>query len=226
MVNVKVCGITRAADAELAADLGAAAVGFIFWPRSPRYIEPPAAAAIVRTLAGGVAPVGVFVNPTRDEVREVAATVGLATVQLHGDEPATLCAGLPYDVWKAVPVDSDPKGTCARVDQVPEDVTVLLDASDHTRRGGTGRTIDWTVAATVASNRRIMLAGGLAPENVGAALEMVRPFGVDVSSGVEESPGRKNPDRLRAFFDAVRAAEQPAGDGMPVERLRALEDPR
>jgi len=226
MVNVKVCGITRAGDAALAAELGASAVGFIFWPRSPRYIEPAAAARIARSLPGNVAPVGVFVNPTREEVREVAGTVGLSAVQLHGDEPATLCEGLPYDVWKAVAVDSNRDATCARVDRVPEEVTVLLDASDKTRRGGTGQTIDWGIAATIAAARRTVLAGGLAPENAGAALRLVRPYGLDVSSGVEASPGRKDPDRLRAFFDAVRTADQAAGDGMPAAPPRVLENPR
>lgn len=225
-VNVKVCGITRGGDAALAAKLGASAIGFVFWPRSPRYIEPAAAAGITRTLPANVAPVGVFVNPTREEVQEVAATVGLATVQLHGDEPATLCDGLPYDIWKAVAVDSNRQATRTRLDEVPAEVTVLLDASDPTRRGGTGRTIDWEVAAAIAAERRTVLAGGLAPGNVGAALRRVRPYGLDVSSGVEESPGRKDPDRLRAFFEAVRAADGTGGAGMPAAPPRGLENPR
>ena len=226
MMNVKVCGITQAGDAALAARLGASAVGFIFWPRSPRYIEPEVAAGIVRSLPGNVVPVGVFVNPTREEVQNVAGTVGLAGVQLHGDEPATLCDGLPYDVWKAVAVDSNCDVTRARVNAVPDEVTVLLDASDRTRRGGTGRTIDWEIAASIAAERRTMLAGGLAPDNVGAALRRVRPHGLDVSSGVEASPGRKDPDRLRAFFDAVRATHQAMGDGMRAAPQRAPENPR
>ena len=226
MVNVKVCGITRAEDAALAAELGATAIGFIFWPESPRYLEPAAAAAIVRTLPARVAPVGVFVNPTRDKVGQIAATVGLAVVQLHGDEPATLCDGLPYDVWKAVPVDADRGQTRSRVDQVPNRVTVLLDASDPGRRGGTGKTIDWTIAAAIAADRRIVLAGGLTPDNVGDALRDVRPFGLDVSSGVEASPGRKDPERLRAFFDAVRSADPAVGNGTPVTTEQVLEEQR
>ena len=216
MVHVKVCGITRRQDAARAAELGAAAVGFVFWRRSPRYIDPPDAAAIVRTLPPEVAPVGVFVNPTRDSVRRIAETVGLATVQLHGDEPATLCDGLPYVVWKAVPIDGDRDATRARLDRVPASVTVLLDAADRTRRGGTGRTIDWEEAAAIAVRRRVILAGGLAPDNVGAALRAVRPAGIDVSSGVEASPGVKDHERLRAFFDAVHAAEAPAEGGVSV----------
>ena len=200
--KVKVCGITRAEDAELAADLGASAVGFVFWPGSPRHVAPAVAAGIVRVLPADVAPVGVFVDPTRDEVRAVAARVGLAAVQLHGDEPATLCDGMPYRVMKVVAVDGE--ATSRRVDQVPSAVTVLLDAHDPVRRGGTGRTVDWTLAAAIAARRRIFLAGGLRPENVDQALRVVRPYGIDVSSGVEAEPGRKDPARLRAFFERVR----------------------
>ena len=200
-VKVKVCGITRRDDALLAADLGASAVGFVFWPRSPRYIEPAAAAAISLDLPADVAPVGVFVDPTASEVQRIAMQAGLAAVQLHGDEPATLCDGLPYRVLKAVPVAGD--GTHAAADRVPSRVTVLLDARDPVRKGGTGRTVDWKLAADVAVRRRVFLAGGLCPENVAAALRTVRPYGIDVSSGVEAQPGRKNAGRLRLFFEEV-----------------------
>lgn len=203
-VKVKVCGVTRREDALLAADLGASAVGFVFWPSSPRYVAPAAAAAIARGLPADVAPVGVFVDPQVGELRRIAARVGLAAVQLHGDEPATLCDGLPYRVLKAVPVAG--AATRAAADRVPERVTVLLDAPDPVRRGGTGRTVDWRVAAGVAARRRIFLAGGLRPENVGEALRVVRPYGIDVSSGVEARPGRKDPGRLRDFFGEVARA--------------------
>lgn len=202
--RVKVCGITRREDALLAADLGASAVGFVFWPHSPRYVEPEAAAEIARALPADVAPVGVFVDPPLDDVRRIAARVGLAAVQLHGDEPATLCDGLPYRVLKAVPVAG--AATRAAAERVPRRVTVLLDARDPVRRGGTGRTVDWGVAAEVAARRRIFLAGGLGPGNVGEALRTVRPYGVDVSSGVETRPGRKDAGRLRVFFEEVARA--------------------
>ena len=202
--RVKVCGITRRDDALLAADLGASAIGFVFWPRSPRYVEPETAAAIARELPADVAPVGVFVDPTVGDVRRIAAQVGLAAVQLHGDEPATLCDGLPYRVLKAVPVAG--KATCAAAERVPARITVLLDARDPLRKGGTGRTVDWGVAADVAARRRIFLAGGLCPENVGEALRTVRPYGIDVSSGVEAQPGRKDGGRLRDFFEEVARA--------------------
>ncbi len=202
--KVKVCGITRRDDALLAADLGASAIGFVFWPRSPRYVEPETAAALARELPADVAPVGVFVDPAVSDVRRIAELVGLAAVQLHGDEPATLCDGLPYRVLKAVAVEGETTRDAAG--RVPGHITVLLDARDPVRRGGTGRTVDWRVAAGVAARRRIFLAGGLAPENVGAALETVRPYGIDVSSGVEEQPGRKDAGRLREFFEEVARA--------------------
>ena len=202
--KVKVCGITRRDDALLAADLGASAVGFVFWPRSPRYVEPEQATAIVRELPPDVAPVGVFVDPTITDVQRIAGQVGLAAVQLHGDEPPTLCDGLSYRVLKAVPVAGDE--TYAAAARVPSRITVLLDARDPVRRGGTGRTVDWGVAAGVAARRRIFLAGGLCPENVGEALRTVRPYGIDVSSGVEARPGRKDAGRLRDFFEEVARA--------------------
>ncbi|MYH31963.1 MAG: phosphoribosylanthranilate isomerase [Acidobacteria bacterium] len=203
--KVKVCGITRRDDALRAADLGASAVGFVFWPRSPRYVEPETAAAFARELPADVAPVGVFVDPAVSDVRRIAELVGLAAVQLHGDEPATLCDGLPYRVLKAVAVAGETT-TSDAAGRVPGHITVLLDARDPVRRGGTGRTVDWRVAAGVAARRRIFLAGGLAPENVGAALSTVRPYGIDVSSGVEEQPGRKDAGRLREFFEEVARA--------------------
>ena len=202
--RIKVCGITRRDDALLAADLGASAVGFVFWPPSPRYVEPVHAAAIARELPADVAPVGVFVDSPVDDVRRIAAEVGLSAVQLHGDEPPTLCDGLPYRVLKAVAVAGE--ATLDAADRVPARITVLLDARDPIRKGGTGRTVDWRVAAAVAARRRIFLAGGLCPENVGTALRTVRPYGIDVSSGIEARPGRKDAGRLRDFFEEVARA--------------------
>lgn len=205
MVKVKVCGITRVADALLASDLGASAIGFVFWPRSPRYLAPAEARGIAARLPGDVAPVGVFVDPSAEEVRQVVEEVGLAAVQLHGDEPPAFCRELPYRVIKAVGVDGA-AGTRAAASAVPAEATVLLDARDPERRGGTGRTVDWEIAAAVAAERRVFLAGGLGAANVGAAIRTVRPYGLDVSSGVESAPGRKDPALLGAFFDEVARA--------------------
>ena len=205
MVKVKVCGITRVDDALLAGDLGASAVGFVFWPRSPRYLDPAEARRIAARLPGDVAPVGVFVDPSAEEVRQVVEQVGLAAVQLHGDEPPAFCRELPYRVIKAVGVE-EAAATRAAAVAVPEEATVLLDARDPERRGGTGRTVDWEIAAGIAAARRVFLAGGLGPANARVAIRTVRPYGLDVSSGVESAPGRKDPARLRAFFDEVTRA--------------------
>ncbi len=204
MVKVKVCGITRLSDALLASDLGASAIGFVFWERSPRAIEPRSAARIAARVPADVAPVGVFVDASPAWVRDVVQRVGLAAVQLHGDEQVEQWADLPARVIKAVGLRSAADAQAAL--RLPAHVTVLLDGHDPVRRGGTGRTLDWALAAEVARGRRTFLAGGLRPENVTAAIAAVGPYGIDASSGLEASPGVKAPARLRAFFAAVRGA--------------------
>ncbi|MBI3402625.1 MAG: phosphoribosylanthranilate isomerase [Acidobacteria bacterium] len=203
---VKICGITRAEDAEAAAEAGAAAVGFIFWPGSPRYVDPFRARAIAARLPPFVTTVGVFVNQAATYITDVASLVRLGAVQLHGDEAPEAADELPMPVIKAMPVGD------ARLAAWPPRTTILLDAHDPATRGGTGQTIDWTAAAAVAAERRILLAGGLTPDNVGEAVARVRPFGIDVSSGVERAPGIKDPERIRALFASLkstRAHRQP-----------------
>jgi phosphoribosylanthranilate isomerase len=197
----KVCGITRFADALHAVQHGATALGFVFWPDSPRYIAPDRAAMIVRELPPTITAVGVFVNQPVDEIARVAALAGIATIQLHGDEPAEYATTLGWPVWRAMSL-ADVKGT---LEAWPLDTTILLDAHDPVRRGGTGQPIDWAQAADVARLRRVVLAGGLTPENVQQAIARVRPFGVDVSSGVEEAPGVKNLDKVARFLERARA---------------------
>ena len=203
MANVKVCGITREADAQAAVALGATAVGFIFWPESPRYVTPDVAVQISKRLPS-VQTVGVFVNSSVDEMSEVADQVGLSSVQLHGDEPDDIYSELSYPVIRAIGVTGEQ--TITRVDRVPDDVMVLLDVHDHVQRGGTGRTVDWDVAATIAAKRRIFLAGGLRPDNIAAAIRRVRPYGIDVSSGVETSPGVKEAGKLEELFYEMEKA--------------------
>jgi phosphoribosylanthranilate isomerase len=145
--------------------------------------------------------VGVFVNQPAEYVNEVAAAVGLGVVQLHGDESSDFAASLNRPVLKAMTLN-------AAIDRWPAGMMVLLDAHDPVRRGGTGRTIDWAAAASVAARRPIVLAGGLNPDNIAEGIEQVRPFGIDVSSGVEAAPGVKDHGRLRQLFDAVREAER------------------
>jgi len=196
---VKICGITRPADASAAVEAGANALGFVFWPNSPRFVDPYAARAIVGKLPPFVVPVGVFVNQPVEYVRGVAALVGLGAVQLHGDEDPAYLAGIRYAVIKAVSVGDRPD----QLDQWSPRTMLLLDVRDPVARGGTGRTIDWTAAASIARRRRSLLAGGLSPDNVAEAIALVQPYGIDVSSGVERSPGVKDPARIRALFEAV-----------------------
>jgi phosphoribosylanthranilate isomerase len=202
--RVKVCGITRREDAALAVALGADALGFIFWSKSPRAIEPAVARAVHAALPPLVSRVGVFVNASPTDVAEVVRTAGHDVVQLHGDEPAESYAGVGARVMKVASLETEVD--VARVIAWPEAVTPLVDAVDRERRGGTGRVADWVLAARVAAARPMLLAGGLNPANVGEALARVRPWGVDVSSGVEDAPGIKNPARLRAFFESLAAA--------------------
>jgi phosphoribosylanthranilate isomerase len=194
---VKICGVTRAEDALAAADAGANAIGFVFWPNSPRFIDPFRARAIARALPPFVTPVGLFVNQPLDYISGVASLVHLGAVQLHGDETPEFAASVRVPVVKALPIDR------ARV--WPAGTTLLLDAHDPARRGGTGLVIDWMAAAEVAAARRVLLAGGLTPDNVRDAIARVRPFGIDVSSGVERAPGVKDHRRIIALFEAVHA---------------------
>jgi phosphoribosylanthranilate isomerase len=200
--RIKICGITRAEDAHLAADLGAWAVGFIFWPGSGRSIEPQRARDIVRGLPPFVMPVGVFVNQPAADVEETATFVRLGAVQLHGEEQPAMARALSHRVIKAVPIDAE--GRALGLDDWP-DTVVLLDAHDPVRRGGTGWRIDWNAAAAVARTRPIVLAGGLTAENVGEAVATVRPAAIDISSGVEAAPGLKDHTRMRALFAAIAA---------------------
>jgi phosphoribosylanthranilate isomerase len=186
----------------LAAELGADAIGFVFWPDSPRFVDPYRARDIARRLPPFLTTVGVFVDQPAEYVNGVADLLALGAVQFHGHEPPAEYARTPHRVIKAVAV-GNPFDRTRDLDPVPPHVTVLLDAHDPVKRGGTGKAIDWTVAADIARRRRVILSGGLHASNVRSALEAVRPYAVDVSSGVESSPGIKDPDKLRAFFAAL-----------------------
>ena len=200
---IKICGITRPQDAELAARLGAAWVGFVFWPRSPRFVEPENAAAILAGLPPHVGGVGVFVDHPVHEVNAIADEVGLSAVQLHGQESTAACRQCRRRVIKAVRLSGN--GADDGADTVWSGATILVDAFDPVRMGGTGQPVDWTRAARLARRRPLMLSGGLRAENVAGAVRQVAPYGLDVSSGVESRPGVKDPERLRAFFAALAA---------------------
>jgi phosphoribosylanthranilate isomerase len=197
---VKICGITRADDAAAAVEAGAAAIGFVFWPGSPRFVDPYRARAIAAALLPFVTPVGVFVNQPIEYVRRVASLVRLGAVQLHGDERPEYAAGLATPMMKAVSVGAAAADCIALW---PPPTTLLLDIHDPVKRGGTGRTIDWDAAAAIAATRRVFLAGGLTPDNAADAVARVQPYGIDVSSGVERAPGVKDHQRLRALFEAL-----------------------
>jgi phosphoribosylanthranilate isomerase len=201
---IKICGIKRADDARAAVEEGASAIGIIFWPGSPRVATLAEAETVVAAVPAGVMTVGVFVDPTRVELDTVMARVPLAAVQLHGNESPAFVDSLPWQVIKALSVpDAGPLP-----DLTPwTGVRVLIDAHDPVRRGGTGRLVDWARAAALAATRPVILAGGLRPDTVGEAIARVRPSGIDVSSGVEASPGVKDRAKLRALFSAVREAE-------------------
>ena len=209
-MRVKICGITRVEDALLAVELGASAIGFIFWPDSPRYIPPSRAAEIIAALPPRIASIGVFVDQTRNFVWNAAEQAGLTALQLHGSESTSFAAALPRPVIKAVPVGED--FSLDAVMEVPKTITVLLDAHDPIKRGGTGVTIDWSVAAAAAWRRPVFLSGGLNPGNIQEALTRVNPHAVDISSGVESAPGIKDPVKLRALFDAIAAGEKDGAD--------------
>ena len=199
---LKVCGITRVTDALGAAEHGASAVGFVFWRQSPRYVSPESAAEIIAALPPALTKVGVFVNESVEEIRRIVRGTGIDTVQLHGDEPPVYARDLDMPVLRAVGVERA-EDTCPAW---PAGTVFLVDTVDPVRRGGTGMSVDWARAAAVARRWSVVLAGGLTPANVGEAMAAVRPFGVDVSSGVEDAPGVKNPDKLARFLANARSA--------------------
>ena len=204
---IKVCGITRQEDARCAIDGGATALGFVFWSRSPRCVTAAQARDIVRGLPAGVTTVGVFVDESEETIRRTIERSGIAAVQLYGEAEPAAAARLGRPVFKAMTLTT----AAHTAAQWPDDVTLLLDAHDPVRRGGTGVTIDWERAAEIAARRRLVLAGGLKPSNVADAIARVKPFGVDVSSGVEASPGIKDQDKVSEFLANAIAAFDEVG---------------
>ena len=201
-VRIKICGLTRIEDARLAGHLEVDAVGVVLWPGSLRAIGVAEAAALCEGLPPFTVRVGVFVAPPVEDVRAAILGVGLGALQLHGvDDPAPYrTLGLPV-LWAASLAADAPDPV------TPADTTLLLDAHDPVRHGGTGRTIDWSRARRISEReRRLVLAGGLTADNVARAIAQVRPYAVDVSSGVEATPGIKSAVRMKAFVEAVRQA--------------------
>ena len=220
MIRVKVCGITNAADARVAVDAGADALGFIFVEGTPRFVTPEQVAPIVRRLPPFVTPVGVFWDHPAGHVKAVAEACGLRALQFHGDEKPEDLAGYALPVIKTVKME--PAST---LEGLPEYRTrdswqalqyrqvasaILLDSTARWSEGETREPLEWRLAQRIVSSHghamAVILSGGLTPDNVARAVGVVRPYGVDVNSGVEASPGRKDPDKVRRFIDQARRA--------------------
>jgi phosphoribosylanthranilate isomerase len=206
-VKLKVCGVTSLEDARAAIDCGAEYLGFNFYPKSPRYISPSSARAIIERLPDDVIGVGVFVNePRPEDVDEILRVSGARMAQLHGDESPDYCAGLGAGrVIKALRVGEG--FDARRVLDYPA-AAILLDAFDAKLYGGTGKTADWEIAREAARLARVFLAGGLSPDNIVEAIRAVEPFAVDVNSGVERAPGRKDRDKLHALYRLVKSMSE------------------
>jgi phosphoribosylanthranilate isomerase len=208
MVRVKICGITSVNDAQLCAQLGAHAIGLNFFPESLRAISPFTAEKIVRELPAFVSTVGIFVNWAPEPVVALSGALGLSFAQLHGDETPQVAS----EIAKKIPVIKALRlgqgSTLPAFSKYREASAFLLDAVRAGEFGGTGQTTDWPLAQQAARSQRIILAGGLTPENVAEAINTVRPYAVDVASGVESRPGKKDPGKLRAFFQEVERANR------------------
>ena len=205
MTLIKVCGITNLNDAHAAVAAGADALGFNFYKLSPRYIAPESARGIIDTLPGSILTVGVFVNEESPEaVKAIANRSGVKAVQLHGDESPDYCRAL-NSVIKNFSVS-----TSLDIEQIRayEVDAIMLDTKDNRLHGGTGRVFDWSIAQQVSRIvPKLYLAGGLSPENVAGAIEMVHPYAVDACSSLEDKPGIKNHERMRIFVSAVRSVK-------------------
>lgn len=200
-VFVKICGVRTFHDAEQVSALSPEAIGHIFWPGSKRYVEPEIVAAWRKDLPAGILRVGVFVDASTDEIQRAVDTAELDIIQLHGSEPPAFCGELPYRKWKVLRLDASGHELEAySVD------AFLIDSYSVDSPGGTGETLDWARAREFVEEQsvRVILAGGLAPENVAAAIREVSPWGVDVCSGVEKQPGVKDLGKVREFIEICR----------------------
>ncbi len=204
VTRVKICGITNLADAKGAVAAGADALGFVFHPASPRYVAPERVAEIVAALPPFVTTVGLFVNTPAVKIHQIMVQTGLQLIQLHGDEtPAQCHLHPPYPVIKALRIRDE--ASLSDLDAYPV-AALLLDAWSEEHYGGTGRQFDWHLVSRATLNKPIILAGGLTPANVATAIQLVSPYAVDVSSGVEREPGRKDLTQVAQFIEQVRMA--------------------
>lgn len=206
MIGVKVCGITNIGDAYVAAESGADALGFIFYPKSQRYVAPAKAKEMIQKLPPEIIRVGVFVNHEIQEVKAIVQFCGLNLIQLHGDESPEYCAQFPMSsLVKAV--------SCQTEEEIQElknypVAAILMDAREAGHYGGTGKKSDWRLAIKIKETHPLILAGGLNRENIREAIERVKPQAVDINSGVEISPGKKDPNKIREIMKIVRETNQ------------------
>ncbi|MDA0738623.1 MAG: phosphoribosylanthranilate isomerase [Nitrospirae bacterium] len=208
--KIKICGITNPIDALHAVDAGADALGFVFYKKSPRHVSPNVVKTIIGNLPPFVLPIGVFVNEEAQVVRNIMDECGLALAQIHGDETADYCESLGRPVIRGIRLRD--RHTLMAMAEYKGRARVrgfVLDTFSDAAYGGTGKTADWTLAKEAAGSFSFLLAGGLSPENVQEAILQVQPYGVDVSSGVEASPGKKDPAKIQAFIQAVKLVSCP-----------------
>ncbi|PKN25872.1 MAG: phosphoribosylanthranilate isomerase [Deltaproteobacteria bacterium HGW-Deltaproteobacteria-21] len=204
MTDVKICGITNLDDALAACDCGAEALGFIFFKSSPRYVSPEEAGDIIAKLPGGVAKVGVFVNEEPAVVKSIYDSCGLGMIQIHGNESVEYCRGFSSHLLIKALNPWASKSFPELDEWTPH--AFLVDSGDAVKYGGTGDLSDWEFAKDLARRYPVILAGGLNPKNVGRAIRTVSPAAVDVGSGVEREPGKKDHGKIRSFIERVRAA--------------------
>ena len=203
MTWIKICGVTNVADAEQIIELGADAIGLNFVHGSKRRVSREQAEQVVRAAAGRIELVAVVADPTESEIKELREELGIPWLQLHGQEPAARLSRLLPNAYKAVAIED--AADARRAATFPGE-RLLVDTKVSGASGGTGKVFDWQLVTELAAQRKLILAGGLRPDNVAAAVRVLEPFGVDVASGVESAPGRKDPEKLRAFIQNVRGA--------------------
>ncbi len=206
MIFVKICGITRLEDAIAAADLGARALGFNFYKKSKRYIQPEKAVEIIEQLPGHILKVGLFVNSPENEIENINSRLELDLLQFHGDETPDFCEKWADKVIRAFRIENE--NQLELIEKYPFARMIIIDAAITGQYGGTGELSDWDIAVKAKKyGIPLLLAGGLTPENVSEAIQKVKPFGVDVAGGVESSPGIKNREKIRAFMHSVRRGQ-------------------
>jgi phosphoribosylanthranilate isomerase len=214
MMEIKICGLTNFEDAKAAVECGADALGFIFHAPSPRFVTPQRAKEIIGRLPGGICKVGVFVNLSHELINEIASLTGLDLIQLHGDETPEFCTNFPQSrLIKAVA----PK-TVEDMGYIKNYAVraILIDARERGLYGGTGNVCDWEMAAAIARERPLILSGGLGPDNLEEAIKRVVPAAVDINSGIEIDPGKKDHEKMRKVVEIAKNSKADLKDSISI----------